>query len=166
MLWPVTAIAASVQPKSARIILDAGSDFPHPIQFRFSKEGMDHIVQNRPGSDLDGLIRVWPNTSGLEASWCARTIWPGFWRDATCLLPVSHFQTRFRSSSTDVRDNIVQNQPGSVLVLADGVSQVCATDPVQKQANVQESSDPLLASVSHPIRTGCESNPACLLGWD
>ena len=28
------------------------------IQFRFLKEGQDHTVQNRPGSDLDGLVRV------------------------------------------------------------------------------------------------------------
>ena len=31
----------------------------------FSKEGPDHIAQNRPGSDLDGLVRVYPKASGL-----------------------------------------------------------------------------------------------------
>ena len=36
----------------------------------FTKEDMDHIVQNPSGSDLDGLVRIWPNTSGLEASFC------------------------------------------------------------------------------------------------
>ena len=41
-------------------------------------------------------------------------------RDATGPLPVFHFQTGFRSS-TDVPDNIVQNQPESDLVLADCV---------------------------------------------
>ena len=81
---------------------------------------MDHFVQNRPGSDLDGLVRFWPNASGLEASRCAGIIWPGFWKDATGPLPVSHFPTRF-CSSTDVPDNTVQNQPGSDLVLADCV---------------------------------------------
>ena len=86
----------------------------------FSKEGMVHIVQNRPGSDLDGLVRVWPNVSGLEASQCSGIIWPGFWQDATGPLPVSDFLTWLRSS-TDVPDNIVQNQPGSDLVLADCV---------------------------------------------
>ena len=86
----------------------------------FSKEGIDHIVQIRPGSDLDGLVRVWPNTSGLEASRCAGIIWPGFCQDATGPLPVSHFKTRFRSS-TDIPNNIVQNQPRSDLVLADCV---------------------------------------------
>ena len=64
------AVTASMQPESGRIVY-VGSDFPHPIQFRFSKEGMDHTVQNRPGSDLDGLVRVWLNSSGLKASWCA-----------------------------------------------------------------------------------------------
>ena len=81
---------------------------------------MDHIAQIRPGSDLGGLVRVWPNASDLEASRCAGIIWPGFCQDATGPLPVSHFQTRFRSS-TDVPDNIVQKQPGSNLVLADCV---------------------------------------------
>ena len=70
----------------------ARSDSPRLIQFCFSKEGMDHIAQNRPGSDMDGLVRVWPNTSGLEAGWCAGIIWPGFWQwqDATGPLPVSY----------------------------------------------------------------------------
>jgi len=61
-------ITASVQPESDRIVYD-GSVFPHPFQFHFfSKEGVDHIVQNRPGSDVDGLVRICPNASGLEAS--------------------------------------------------------------------------------------------------
>ena len=38
------------------------------------------------------------------------------------------------------------------------------TDPVWKLAGVQESSGPLLANASSSIRTGCESEPACLLG--
>ena len=66
------------------------------------------------------MVRFWPNASGLEASRCAGIIWPGFWKDATGPLPVSHFPTRF-CSSTDVPDNTVQNQPRSDLVLADCV---------------------------------------------
>ena len=142
-LRPVIAVTASVQPESARIVY-ARSDFPHPFQFRFFNEGKDHIAQNRPGSDLDGLVRVWPNRSGLEASWCAGIIWPGFWQEATGPLPVSHFQTRFRSS-TNVPANIVQNQPGSDLVLADCV-RFRPNDLVREQEYVQESSGPLLAS--------------------
>ena len=69
-------------------------------------------------SDLDGLARVWLHSSGLKASWHARIMGPGFWQHATVLLLVSHFQTRLHSS-TAVLDNIVQNQPGAGLVLAD-----------------------------------------------
>ena len=119
-LRPVMAITASVQTESGRIVY-VGSDFPHPFQFRFvSKEGMGHTVQNPPGSDLDGLVRVWPNSSGLKASWCAGIIRPGFWQDATGLLLVSHFQTRLRCF-TNVLDNTTPNQPESDSVLADCV---------------------------------------------
>ena len=98
------------------------SDFPHLFQFRFSKEGVNHIVTKSTwipsGWPGQGLAKhIW---SGLEESRCTGIIRPGFWQDATGLLPVSHFQTRFRSS-TDVPDNTVQNQPGSDLVLADCV---------------------------------------------
>ena len=111
------AITASVQPESGRIVY-VGSDFPHPFQFRFvSKEGMSHTVQNRPGSDLDGLVRVWPNSSGLKVSWCAGIIGPSFWQEATSLLLVAHFQTQL-CSFTDVLYNIIQNQVESDLILA------------------------------------------------
>ena len=113
------AITASVQLESARVVY-AGSDFPHLFQFCFSKEGMDHIAQNWTGSDLDGLVRVWPNTSGQEASLCAGMIGPGVGQDATGPLLVSHFYTQY-SSSTDVPNNIVWNQLGFDLVLADCV---------------------------------------------
>ena len=148
-LWPVMAITASMQPELGRIVY-ARSDFSHPFQLHFSKEGMDHIVQNRPGSDLDGLVRVWPNASGLEAkaSSCAGITRPGFWQDATSLLPVSHFQTQF-CSSTDILDNTVPNQPGSNLVLI--VSGLGQMDLVQEQASVQESSSLLLENTSQPI---------------
>jgi len=96
-LWPLW-------PAAARIGLDSIC----------SKEGMDHTVSNQPRSDLDGLVRVWSNTSGPEATWCAGIIW----QEETGQLPVSNFQTRFRSS-IDVPHNIVQNQPRSDLVLAD-----------------------------------------------
>ena len=104
---PVMAITASVQPEMGRIAY-AGSDLPHPFRLRFSNEGMDYIAQNRPGSDLDGLVSVWPNGSGPEASSCAGITGPSLWQNATGPLPVSYFQTRFRSS-TDVLDNTVQN---------------------------------------------------------
>ena len=78
------------------------------------KEGPDHNAQNRPRSDLDGMVRFWPNGSGPEASRGARIIGPGFLHAATGPLPLL-YSVR---SSTDVPDHIVQNQPGSDLVLA------------------------------------------------
>ena len=68
-LRSVMAITTSVQPESGRIVY-AGSDFPHPILSRSSKEDPDHVVQNLPRSDLGGLGRFWPNGSGPEASRC------------------------------------------------------------------------------------------------
>ena len=63
----------------------AGSNFQHPIWLHSFKEGPDHIVQNWPGSDLDGLVRCWPSASGPEASQHARIIQPAssqhFWTD-------------------------------------------------------------------------------------
>ena len=115
---PVVVITASVQPKWARIV-NARSDFPHPFQFCFSKKRMDHIAQNRPGSDLNGLVRVWPNVSGLEASWCAGIIRPGSGRTQPARYQFSTF--RLGSVLPDILDNIVQNQPRSDLVLADCV---------------------------------------------
>ena len=72
-LRPVVAIGASVQPESGRIVYVV-SDFRHPIRFRSSREGPDHIEQNRPGSDVDGLVTVLANVFGPEASRCARVM--------------------------------------------------------------------------------------------
>ena len=110
-LWPSMA---SMQSESGQILY-AGSNFLHPFQLHFSKEGIDHSVQNQPRSNLDGLVRVWPNTSGLEASWCAGMIRPFSGR-----MQPACYQTWFHSS-TNVPDNPVQNQPWSDLVLADCV---------------------------------------------
>ena len=78
-LWPVMAITASTRLELGRIVYTR-SNFKDPFELHFSKEGMDHTVQNRPGSSLDGLVRIWPNASGLEASLCAGIIRPGFWQ--------------------------------------------------------------------------------------
>ena len=105
----VVAITASMQPESARIVY-ARSDCPHPFQFC--------CFQRRHGSYCAKLTWIWSGwpgqglakhvyTSGLEASWCAEIIGPGFWQ--------------WFCSSTDVPDSTVQNQPGSNLVLADCV---------------------------------------------
>ena len=100
-------------------IVYTGSDLSHPFHLRFATRKHGSYCA-KPTRIRSGLVRVWPNTSGQETSRCAGIIVPGFWKDATSPLPVSHLLTPFRSS-TDVPDNIVQSQPGSVLVLADSI---------------------------------------------
>ena len=96
-LRPVTACDGHYGQRTARIQPDCicrirlSASVSAPFQLRFSKEGMDRIVPNRPESDLYGLVMVWPNASGLEASRCAGIIWRGFWQDATGRLPFSDF---------------------------------------------------------------------------
>ena len=139
-LWPLRPACSQNRP---------GSYMPDPtsrIRFSsvFSKKA--RIILRK--TDPDHIWMAWSgfghNRSGLEVSWCAGIICPCFWQEATGPLPVSHFQTRFRSS-TNVPDNIVQNQTGSDLVLADCV-RFRPNDPVRKQAKLQESPGPLLAS--------------------
>ena len=73
-LWPLQPACSQNRAKScvpdptSRILF---SSF-------FFKEGMGHTMQNRPGSDLDGLARVWLHSPGLIASWHARIMGPGF----------------------------------------------------------------------------------------
>ena len=84
----VKAVTASVQPESGLIVY-AGPDFPHSIRLRSSKEGPDHIVQNRPGSDLDGWSGFGQTQkSGLEASRCAGIIGPVCGRFVAGVWPV------------------------------------------------------------------------------
>ena len=65
--------AARIGPDSiCRIRLPASVSAPFFVVFLWffvcfsHQEGMGHIVQNRPGSDLDGLVRVWQNASGPD----------------------------------------------------------------------------------------------------
>ena len=100
----------------------AGSDFPHPTRVCSFKGDLDHIVQNQPGSNLDGLVRFQPNGSCPEASQCVIIIRPGSGR----MQPVYYQFPTFRLSyvllhGTYGLDHTVQNQPGPDLVLADCV---------------------------------------------
>ena len=127
----------------------------------FQRRPGSYWAKQRPGSDLDGLVRVWPNTFGLETSWCTGIIGPGFWQDATGPLTVSHFQTRFRSSPTS-RIILCKSSPDPIWfwLIASGFGQ---TDPVRKQAICARIIRPLLANASQPIRT--EWIGHCLLGF-
>ena len=145
-------------------IVFSWSHFLHPIQFHSFKEGPDLIVQNRPASVMDCLVRFWPNSSGPEASRCARII-PSCSllaernRPATSF-PLSDSVALFHRRS----GSIVQNSPDPIgfwswtymymyrsMVLAVCVRFWPNRDPVRKQAGVQESSGPFLANASEPI---------------
>ena len=97
-----------------------------------SKEGSDHTVQNRPGSDLDGLVMVRTNASGPEASRCARTIGPGSAGTQParyhCHFPTFRIGYILPQTAWMI---LCKNQPGSDLVLADCV-RFGVTDPLQK----------------------------------
>ena len=84
----------------------------------FFKEGMNHIFFR---NDPDPIWMAWSGFGQTHLVWKQAGVHlEGFWQDATGPLPVSHFQTRFRSS-TYVLVDIVQNQPGYDLVLAECV---------------------------------------------
>jgi len=79
-----------------------------------SKKAQVITVQNQPGSDLDDMVRFWPDVSGLEASRFARIIGPGSGR-----LQLAHCQFPTFRLSMESAEHIVRNQPVSQLVLAD-----------------------------------------------
>ena len=88
-------------------------DLTSRIQFSSVFSDSVLFVQTQPGSNLDGLARVWWNTSGLGESQCAGIIGPSFWQDVTGPLPVFHFQT-WLQSSTDVRIILCKTSPDPV----------------------------------------------------
>ena len=118
-------------------------------------------MQNQHRFNQDGLVRVWPNACGLEASQCAGIIGPGLWQDTTGLLPVFHSQTQLHSS-TDVPDHIMQNQPGSDLILAGRIKFWPKMGLVRKQASVQETSGQCFQA---DLDWKCELDPTRLLGY-
>ena len=127
------AITASVQPdwigpdRICQIWLPATVAVRFCFCFVFVfKEGMDHTEQNRPGSDVDGLARVWPNTSGLEASRCAGIIGPSFWQDAIGPLPVSHF----------TRGSVLPQTSRIILCKSNGPRLANASEPIRSGSDL------------------------------
>ena len=130
-------------------------NMPDPIRKRFGYGQLWPLrpmcSQNRAGSFMpDPTSRIHFSSVFPKKAWIilrktdpdpghglARHIWSG-----SKLVCKNHL-ARFRSS-TDVPDHIVQKPPGSDLVLAGCVR--------------------FWPNGSGPIRTGCESDPACLLG--
>ena len=115
------AITTSVQPEWGRIV-----DMPDPtsrILFSSVFPKKAWVILHTTGPDPIWMVKsgfgqthlVWKQAGVQESSGPVS----GRTQPARYQLP-TFIQTRFRSS-TDVPDNIVQNQPGSDLVLADCV---------------------------------------------
>ena len=163
-LWPLQP--ACSQNRAGSYMLDPTSHIQISVQFHFSKEGQNHTVQNGSGSgsNLDGLVRYWAKASCPEASWCARITGPCFLQNATSLLPVSHFQTQLHSSTVQTAQILLCKTSPDAVGFWQAVSGFGQTDPIWKQASVQESSGPLLANASKPFWIRRRSDPAYLLG--
>ena len=128
---------SSIFPKKAQIILCKTN--PDLIWMVWSRFGQTPLVWKQAGVQ---------ESSGLVSG---RT---------QLALPVSRFQTWFRSS-TGVPDNTVQNQPRSSLVLADCVRfwpNGSSPEASQCARNIRPASGQCFPL----IRTGCESDPDCL----
>ena len=110
-LWPLRPACSQNRP---------GPYMPDPtFRIRFSSVFPKKAWIILCETDLGGLVRVWPNTSGLEANRCAGIIAPCFWQDANGPLPV--FPTVRLGCVLAQTSHTVQNQPGSDLVLVDCV---------------------------------------------
>ena len=147
-----------MEPESGRIVYPGSASDSVP----FFQRRPGSYCANRAGSDLDGLVRFWPNASGPEASQSARIIGPGSSRTQparyqfpTLRLLVAFFHTR--PSMITLR----KTRPDQTWFWLTGIY-FGQTDPVRKQVGVQESSGPLLANAAEPIRIGCESEAARL----
>ena len=100
----------------------------HLCQIQLSTSDSALFFQRRPRSYCEKPNHIqsgWPGQGLAECIWSRSKLvcknhqaW--FWQNGTSPLPVSHFQSLL-CSSTDDPDHIVQNQPRSVLVLADCV---------------------------------------------
>ena len=120
-------------------------------------------MKNRPGSAPDGLVRRSPNGSGPEASLCARIMGPGSGRTqpARYQFPPSRLGC---VPPHHRRPGSYCEKPARTRFGSGCVSDFGQSDPARKRAGGQESSGPRLTNVAKPIRIGCESDPARLLG--
>ena len=83
-LWPLRPACSKNRTR-----YNAGSNFPHPIWFCSSKEGLDHIVQNWPGSNLDGPSQVLAKRNWSRSKPMHKNHWAQFWQTTTGPLPDS-----------------------------------------------------------------------------
>ena len=157
------AITASVEPESGRIVY-AGSDFPVPIRFRFfPKKAQTLFCKTDPDP-------IWMALSGFSQTHRVR-------KQAGVQEPSGLVSGRTQPARHQFPTFIL----GGVLPRTACII-LCKTipDPIwfwltvrfwpngsgpeASCHNVQHPSGPILANASDPIRIGCESEPAMLLG--
>ena len=141
-------ITTTVQPELGRMVYGR-SDFPHPCQFCFSREGMEHAVQSELAwSGFGQTHLVWKQAGVKESSGpvsggmqLAHYHFPIF----TLCSVLSHTcRIIFSKTSLDpILFSLIASDFGHM-------------DQVRKQTNVQESSSLLLANASHLIWTKCD----------
>ena len=157
------AVTASVQLESGRIVY-ARSDFRIRFSPAFQRRHGSYCV--KPTRRIrSGLVRVWANASGLvKQARVQESSGPVSGRTQPARYQFPTFtETRFRSSQmSGILLCKTSSDPTYFRLIVSDFGQM---DPVWKQANVQESSGPLLANVSQPNRTGRESDPACFLDY-
>ena len=115
-LQPVKAITASVQPESGRIVY-AGSDFLHPIRFRFVLAKRARIILRKTGPDP--IRMAWSSFGRTDLArkqaGVQESSGPVLLRPATSFQlsdgVASNFQTRLHPFTDGPDRNIVQNQP-------------------------------------------------------
>ena len=109
-----------MQPESGRTVY-AESDFPHPFQLRFSKEGMVILCKTDP----DLIWMAWSGFGQTHLVWKQADVYKSLGPVSGRTQPACYQFPTFRLGSIlpqTVPDNTVQNQPGSDLFLADCVS--------------------------------------------
>ena len=120
------------------------------------------FLQRRHGPYCAKLTWIWSGCPGQalvkliwsEASWFAEIIEPSSRQDTTYLLPVSHFRLGcILPQMSRIIAYKTSPDPVSLWLIVPGFGQM---DPVQKKANMQESSSSLLANAFQPIRPGWE----------
>ena len=161
LLWPLQPVCSQNQPGSynlCQIRLPASVSVPFfPRRHGSYCAKPTRIRSGWPGQGL--AKRIWSGSKPVCRNHLARFL-------AGRNRPATSFPATFKLGSVlPQTSRIILYKPSpdpiEFLLIVSGFDQ---TDPVRKQAGVQESSGPLLANASQPIRTGCESDLAHLRG--
>ena len=152
------AVTAAVQLESGRIVY-ARSDFSYPFQPRVPKKAWVILCKTDPAE----MWTVWSGFGQTHPVWWSKRVCRN--HRARFLAgrnrPATSFPLSLRLGpvvpQTMSRILLCKTSRPDATYLGRTVSGFGQMDPVWKQANVQESSDPLLANASQLIRTGCES---------